>query len=191
VGNRKEGAGMKPILFQTDMVKAILEGRKTQTRRVMGCSGALYPNETVADWVVRWKVKPRYQVGDILWVRETWTLMEPTCNEGPGFYLYKADEPVCENSPWFSKWHPSIYMPKEAARIFLEVTDVRVERVNDISEEDAKSEGCDKLLMTTSSAKNNFMNLWNRINERRGYGWETNPWVWVISFKKTEVGNGH
>jgi hypothetical protein len=188
---------MKPILFSTEMVKAILEGRKTQTRRVIKPqpSSNVYVEYTPKGnpfWFVDHRpISPKYQVGDILWVRETWTLMEPTCNEGPDFYLYKADEPVCENSPWFSKWHPSIYMPKEAARIFLEVTDVRVERVNDISEEDAKSEGCDKLLMTTSSAKNNFMNLWNRINERRGHGWETNPWVWVISFKKTEVENGH
>lgn len=213
MGNRKEGAGMKPILFQTDMVKAILESRKTQTRRivkpqpagahtVLDCEDNIWyfmcghiDKHALTDWTEA--VICPHRVGDILWVRETWLPTEYG-------YVYKNAENACAGNP---KWRPSIHMPKEAARIFLEVTEVRVERVNDITEEDAIKEGIarhgvgngecyaggcyngdfNKSCGVCDVPKREFSKLWDSINLKRGYGWETNPWVWVIEFERTEV----
>lgn len=155
---------VKPILFNSDMVKAILRGEKTQTRRpikpqpvITGMTGwpkpilniphkgPLFPgNDNPKSIDVRWRFSP-YKPGDILWVKETWahpSKSEIQMGADPNLFLYKADEPAIGCA--YDKWHPSIHMPREAARIFLHVTDVRVERVHDITEEDARAEGFSK-----------------------------------------------
>ncbi len=121
---------------------------------------------------------PYGDVGDRLWVRETW------CYYGAGdaHLGYKATDEICPDA--IDKWKPSIYMPRAASRIMLEVTEVRVQRLQDISEEDAIAEGIPKDdwfgLLTV---KRDFQELWNAINEKRGYGWDSNPWVWAVSFE--------
>lgn len=205
----------KSIIFPTPMVKAILAGRKNQTRRVVKpqptreyvqvsqlyfspAEKKHYVNFSDADDKYCKTFYPKYQLGDVLWVRETWTLMEPKNNEGPPFYLYKADEPDCESSPWFSKWRSSICMSRAAARIFLRVTDVRVERLQEISEEDAIKEGFEGTLCHCSRVqctdcmntgwleppKVDFIYMWDSLNAKRGFGRENNPWVWVIAFER-------
>lgn len=149
---------MKPILFNTAMVQAILDGRKTVTRRVVkpqpttvhGGKKGCFPLAFYFD-CSHW-VKPPYQVGDVLWVRETWAKIEDFENNF-GFdiddglkYLFKCDDNgKAHNSVDASvkRWRPSIHMPKEAARIFLKVTDVRVERLQDITEVQVVKEGVD------------------------------------------------
>jgi len=199
----------KPILFSAPMVKAIRAGRKTQTRRVIKIDDAPenWRKSLAGTSVVRtepYDVKlPRYAAGDILWVRETWCTHEDMADVfenqlRPGYY-YKANEIGKEwvNDREIVKWRPSIFMPREAARIFLLVKDVRVERLQDITEEDARAEGvlwerARKInqLETSDSIYDNakalFMRLWDSINAKRGYGWDTNPWVWVISFERIE-----
>lgn len=210
----------KPILFSTAMVQAILEGRKTQTRRLIkpqpnfdsawknygktdipeisvsgsilgvndgkGGVGCCVPNVSI-----------NLHKGDILWVRETWQysddLQEP--------YLYKEKE-LDELKPEYFKrmtWKPSIFMPKAACRIFLEVTNVRVERLQDISEEDAKAEGIKKTWIAdreelclwknyinngrgSLDAVDSFQSLWKSINGKES--WDANPWIWVYDFKR-------
>jgi hypothetical protein len=151
-----------------------------------------------------------YKPDDILWVRETWCeLYDLDDNDGvilgtnKYYYAADGDNPTpynaflnprtgeldtCREYPF---WKPSIHMPKEAARLFLCVTDVRVERLQTISETDAKAEGVSEGVTIINNGKdaivsyiNPFILLWNSINGKRGYGWEQNPWVWVISFKK-------
>jgi hypothetical protein len=207
----------KPILFSTPMVKAILDGRKTMTRRVVKAP-VLYkvvaPPSLISQvgdvWEFLWngkmvgggfKIKPPYSVGDLLWVRETWrrySRSECTCYEycqcpPDGTFLYFADW-----GPNESKWKPSIHMPKTAARIWLEVTSVRVERLQEITEEDAVKEGIKNVFERNphydgtigSAIKINhltqFRELWDSINAKRGYGWDVNPWVWVIEFKRVD-----
>jgi len=190
---------MKPILFSTEMVQAILEGRKTQTRRVV--KGIDKPDEweavndcrivnesDVPCYIVRRKAieamgihYPKYDVGDVLWVRETWMKSE-YC------YIYKNAEPYLAGKPI---WKPSIFMPKEAARIFLKVTNVRVERLRKISLYDVWDEGTPQMPGNNDAdgavGHEDFIYLWDSINAKRGYGWETNPWVWVYTFKRMEV----
>ena len=125
-----------------------------------------------------------------LWVRETWY----TCVNNNDRIYYSATETPQNTDRRTYKKRPSILMPRSASRILLEITDIRIERVQDISEEDAKAEGCDNRNMKQQNIavwcempRKAFMNLWDSINEKRGYGWTVNPWVWVISFKKLEV----
>ena len=176
----------KPILFNTEMVRAILEGRKTMTRRVVKpqpefCIASDIRNrQPLAFWVdnARW-VKPRYQPGDILWVRETWSRDES------GEYVYRTNYGTTEDDsfpPSMFKWRPSIHMPREAARIFLRVTNVRVERVQDITAHDAIREGMESEI--PFDTVDEFKELWNNLNAKRGYGWESNPWVWVVKFER-------
>lgn len=127
-----------------------------------------------------------YKPGDILWVRETWASYCDECesNQGEGYedatcafgdcnrYAYKADNDGCPGG----KWRPSIHMPREAARLFLTVKDVQIERLQDITEDDAKAEGV--------SAFIEFANLWDSAYSKRGYGWNANPWVWTITFER-------
>jgi len=170
---------MKPILFSTPMVQAILDGRKTMRRRVIRPQ----PQHAYDDYMGGWdclteghchlcEPKPPYKPGDILWVRETWY------QHYDGSYAYRASAP--ENTGW----KPSIHMPREAARIFLRVKTVRVERLQDITEEDAKAEGviCGQG-QKRWTARSAFMDLWDRINGKKN-PWESNPWVWVISFER-------
>jgi hypothetical protein len=196
---------MKPIIFSTPMVQAILEGRKTQTRRIVkpqppqfvdyfekrgdGFKAYMVPGEP-CDYPL---VKPKYQPGDILWVRETFCEVPYEHNHVPikgGYitipkYAYKADS----ERDYTGIWKPSIHMPREAARIFLQVTNVRVERLQDITEEDAIAEGMSKTLVdgvTFISAKGKFHALWDTLYAKRGHPWENNPWVWVYEFMRIE-----
>jgi hypothetical protein len=197
------------------MVKAILKGQKTQTRRIV-------KPQPLDDWQ---GIKKIYQPGDRLYVRETWFRNEECL-------LYKASK--YENTKayhgrngWVQiKWRPSIFMPREAARIWLEVTSVRVERLQEINWKDALAEGidhsngeddeicdfcpledghkgvknygkgpvfcfdggpCDKAQAHfEDDCIDCFSELWDSLNSKRGYGWHTNPWVWVIEFKRVE-----
>lgn len=173
----------KPILFSTEMVRAILDGRKTQTRRVVkpsvfekGTNWFWNPNENIC--------LAQYRKGDVLWVRETWAKDDT--------YYYKADGSCGSRC---GKWKPSIHMPREAARIFLRVTNIRVERLQDITDDDAWKEGferdfpfCEKTECDTCldecSARYKFNKLWDNLNAKRGCGWAANPWVWVIEFER-------
>ena len=196
---------IKPILFNkqisTEMVRAILDGRKTCTRRI--CKDA---NEcTVPDMEFYNADKRTYAVhnfadkeqmeqlstaertcpictGDILYVRETW-------KEAPKGYYYYEDWQKDDIAD-VTKWKPSIHMPKEAARIWLKVTNVRVERLQEITEVQAQAEGCNSGLLTGAcTARGQFEDLWNSTIKKSDidrYGWDANPWVWVIEFERCE-----
>lgn len=202
---------IKPILFNTEMVRAILDGRKTCTRRVIkpqpdekhtyplgfvtnstekkevGCFG--FAANEYGGSIQYVKPPYRYAPGDILYVRETWCDdRQFTHASTPGRYFYKASE-----SGNF-KWKPSIHMPKEAARIWLKATDVRVERLQDITEVQAQAEGCNSGLLTGAcTARGQFEDLWNSTIKKSDldrYGWDASPWVWVIEFERCEKSEG-
>lgn len=195
---------MKPILFNTEMVRAILDGRKTQTRRVIKSLDGLSfyraePSEDAYEALGKWdffygwleggvmfdacaSVKAPYSIGDILWVRETWNHVK--FGLGDWHYEYRAD--YDDTSKWrngsFAQWRPSIHMPRDAARIFLRVTDVRVERLQDIDDDGVVAEGLEIGAM--------FDELWNRNlskSDRAKFGWAANPWVWVIKFERCDI----
>ena len=175
-----------PILFSTEMVRAILNGRKTQTRRVIkpqpsGIRLSPFVKSGIED-IHGYEIKIKYHVEDMLWVRETWADFEGGINLPFEPIMYKADDDTAKY-----KWRPSIYMPRWASRITLEITNVRVERVQEISEDDARQEGCKSwkgvLGDGEMSAREAFIRLWNSINQKRGYGWDVNPYVWVIEFE--------
>lgn len=189
----------KPILFNTEMVCAILNGRKTQTRRVIKPQPT-NPRHNNVGWLGwddghGYRMKPPCDVGDILWVRETWQYVYTCddydkCIEITGRYVYFADDPM-PFTYWVDTdtgehkdqmpWRPSIHMPREAARIFLRVTDVRVERLQDIDDDGVVAEGLE--------IGAQFDDLWNRTvkkSDRARLGWEANPWVWVIEFERCE-----
>lgn len=204
---------IKPILFNTDMVRAILDGRKTVTRRCVKFLNGKNPNWTgyVKDGLMLYNgtnepcIKPcPYQLGDILYVRETWSEHYTADSNGKLVYCYKADgtnlKSEClpgENN----RWYPSIHMPKEAARIFLKVNGVRVERLQEITEEQAKAEGAnwkngknvgfeEKM---RRSAVDRFAEIWNSTIKKSDidrYGWDASPWVWVIEFEQCEKPEG-
>jgi hypothetical protein len=179
-----------PILFSTPMVQAILEGRKTMTRRVVNpqpphWTWNLYPSDKLQTKLRDGKYVncPYGKPGDLLWVRESWRFAgggfdgkPDTSVMSPNDFIYKADE------DWNGPWKPSIHMPKSAARIWLEVTDVRVERLQEITETDAIAEGV-RLEDSKKWFKHThvFEELWQSINGPDS--WEANPWVWVVSFK--------
>ena len=232
----------KPILFNTEMVRAILDGRKTVTRRVIklkydnthieirnskygkevieiqnDVEGETYGTNTDG---IHWRKLlgyiekcPPYKIGDILYVRETWA----NCNiASPEKYLYKAvyDLSIYPYCNWM--WHPSIHMPKEAARIFLKVTNVRVERLQDITEEGVCKEGAEPLISCKYEHTIYYLDggmeacfntgccsycpaleetyaelfgklVWNetiKTIDKNIYGWDANPWVWVIEFER-------
>lgn len=195
----------RPILFSTPMVRAILEGRKTQTRRICKPTpaGTMMPHKLLDDrffkkehigkWL--WETAsgeylgycPYGQPGDRLWVRETF-LIEHSCHKN--FYEYRAD--YSDTIALDVIWRPSIFMPREACRLMLEVTDVRVERLQDISEEDAIAEGIAMPNYAEEAIRDIhfpepteiYMMLWESINGKGS--WDKNPWVWVIEFKKIE-----
>jgi hypothetical protein len=198
----------KSILFNTEMVKTILEGKKTQTRRIVDYPKSyIWNNEhfkknynfdkmffdnrkninvaifkskdnNYSEWF-----KCPYQIGQKLWIQETW------CYFANNHVIYKADydNDKCKLTKPL-KWKPSIFMPKEYARIWLEVTNIRVERIRDISNEDACRDGgfiySTQFINDKNYGINRFKILWDSINVKRGYGWDENPWVWVIKFNK-------
>ena len=185
---------MKPIIFSTPMVQAILAGRKTQTRRVIkdkditnnfdidvDGSAYAYINPATGDSCPPTAIA-KYQVGDILWVRETWGKDEN------GEYVYRTNYGTTEDDSFplsMFRWRPSIHMPREAARIFLKVTNVRVERLQDITEEEAIKEGAKAYgpnNCSGTSARIAFAEIWDKTTTE--HEWRTNPWVWVIEFEK-------
>lgn len=207
----------RPILFNTDMVRAILEGKKTETRRLVTKKVIIRPDQEINQngkgRFELYNVTPRcgipqniffklpYQLGDLLYVRETWG-WEPcwdcgldtektVCpyeheriynqkNREYGCYCYKASMDDGD-TPSVGTWHPSIHMPKNAARIFLKVIDIRPERLQDIDDNGVVAEGL--------QIGDPFDDLWNstiKKADRDRYGWDANPWVWVIKFKKLE-----
>lgn len=190
---------IKPILFNTEMVRAILDGRKTCTRRIakdgipddaMWGYTAFTPKGYIscrgvyADGYGEGFFKLPYQPGDILYVRETWG--HPISLNSDKQYVFRADK-IAESG--FKNdshiWHPSIHMPKKAARIWLNVTNVRVERLQDMTDDDAEAEGC----FDYTSTALGFPDVWDSTIKKSNldsYGWDANPWVWVIEFERCE-----
>lgn len=226
---------IKPILFHTEMVRAILEGRKSYTRRLVKPQPDgkhTFPLGFVTDSTEKKEVgcfgfgidecggsikyvKPPYQPGDILYVRETWERFEcwncdgderGNCPKEPkksvlnktcGCYMYRATDEISGDA----KWHPSIHMPKEAARIWLKVTNVRVERLQECGEGwciDIEKEGIatpqDPILYISDDAfhdalRMEFQKTWDSTIKKSDldrYGWNANPWVWVIEFERCD-----
>lgn len=203
---------IKPILFNTEMVRAILDGRKTCTRRLV----KFLPGENsqwtgyIKDGLMLYNGrnepcirKVPYQPGDIMYVRETWQyLYELDGNEqiieGTGKYYYAATDTIPFDTYVDASgvthecvsWHPSIHMPKEAARIWLKVTDVRVERLQEMWASDVPKEGIFFTKPTTADGMlQAFADLWNstiKKSDLGSYGWDANPWVWVIEFERCE-----
>lgn len=171
----------RPILFSTEMVQAILEGSKTQTRRVVNqpARKIFYNTKTKQFEGESGRIVkcPYGQVGDVLWVRESFTF-NTDVQSAP---IFKADSKI----PKFIKWKPSIHMPKEACRLFLRIKDIRVERLQDISRGDAMAEGCPfpNIAKETFPTKW-FRELWIKINGEQS--WNDNPFVWVIEFERIE-----
>ena len=225
----------KPIIFSPEMVRAILEGRKTQTRRVMTPQPEW--NFVRSRWVFRRKggmctwggppakkdaLRPKGcalhsliedhcpygQPGGKLWVRETWS-QGWTYGGGYPCVFYKADNtgwigdqehPVIKvmagkyglvsgepaaSAPKGTRWKSPRFMPRWASRILLEITDIRIERVQEITPEDCEAEG----ILGETQPKAAFRARWDSINAKRGFGWDVNPWVWVITFKVLDVKN--
>lgn len=187
----------RPILFKGEMVNAILDGRKTQTRRVIKPQpNCVHDNHRWVWLKEKWVDCPYGQPGDRLWVRETF------CDLGagtiPGRILYRASfndldlEMFHQSGHGSPIWHPSIFMPRWASRITLEIVNVRVERVQDISIADCVAEGIKdsndlKYLAGSGIEKTEYCLLWDKINGKT-YPWQSNPWVWVIEFKRIDNG---
>lgn len=206
-----------PILFNGDMVRAILDGRKTVTRRLIKpkqligilpdkCKNGMpekflkekkYMFKPYCDMtdteLIKTSYNPPYQPGDILYVRETWS-------EGyeEGTYIYRASDKLA-GLPTFKEsskliYHPSIHMPKEAARIWLKVTDVRVERLQEITSEQICREGVEveyPHVLNGEEKRYAFSTLWNSTIKKSDldrYGWDANPWVWIIEFGERFAG---
>jgi hypothetical protein len=203
-----------PILFSGPMVRAILEGRKTQTRRVVKpqpvgnqriVEGAAHltvgmnPADDGGVWYATDCVNPGTEIrcpygvpGDRLWVRETWAARsdcEPGTAKAKHYLMYRAEggdpaDPMNWHD-WGGRWRPLIHMPRWACRLVLEITSVRVERLQDITDEDARKEGVaitDYYAMSRHPHRSSFIDLWDSI-----YGtWNLNPYVWVVEFRKVE-----
>jgi hypothetical protein len=180
-----------PIIFSTPMVREILAGRKTQTRRVISqihgmkeylMDGQIMSIQTIlSEGYISTHIAsqcPYGQPGHLLWVKETWH-QHYQGDELGGRPCYKADG-ICHSE--IIPWKSSRFMPRFASRITLEIIKVRVERLKELTFGDLHAEGL-KLL------DNEFIPLWNDLNEKRGYGWGTNPWVWVIEFRLIEKGS--
>lgn len=234
----------RPILFSAAMILALLDGRKTQTRRPLKPQpistqlwGSGVPNSLPTHFCVHarfaepypaalkpfdvgdpWLPCPYGKVGDRLWCRETW------CNqfdengsalENSAYYRADGTEVrhvdgdgllvYCKDGSEASPWRPSIFMPRWASRITLEITDIRTQRLHDLSEADALAEGLTRVddgerlepfryrygvgdNVTNRTAVAAYAHLWDSLNKSRGYGWDTNPWVWVLTFRRVETG---
>jgi len=211
----------RPILFQADMVRAILDGRKTMTRRPLRIQPLdVIPMKVPNEWVTLRTRDPEPHgdvircrfggVGDRLWVRETWGALPHFDHVAPrdipkfAEINYAADGPC----PIVTKWRPSIFMPRWASRITLEIVNVRCERVQSMPRDDAFFEGVspidpyeiqpdlpagfpaafpdygDPTNFFTADPVMSFASLWDKINAKRGFGWDENPYVWVVEFRK-------
>ncbi|ECG5926068.1 hypothetical protein GCV36_003768 [Salmonella enterica] len=194
------------MIFNAEMVNAILSGRKTQTRRVLAT------DQDAVKFCPEWDVNGKQifivlgekdhtgmnpvitaipchfgQPGDRIWVRETFRVHSRATDVATLVYRASVPIAVCNKPATPEKWTPSIHMPRWASRITLEITDVRVERLNSISDSDASKEGCCIADMESGDCLSDvFARLWTSI-----YGddsWQANPWVWVIEFKRVEGG---
>lgn len=203
----------KPILFSTPMVQAILEGRKTQTRRTIKPQPTIMSDNNHFNFDKEYYLtreeliaKSKIQKGDVLWVRETWfpTRFDYKNCLQYGYsrkhvIKYKADGNYDPNTDCVGRsWKPSIHMPKIACRIFLKVTDVRVESLQDISEDAIVSEGIfidendlpalrskwTPELVMSRALKKEWKSLWHSINGKES--WDANPWVWVYEFEQID-----
>lgn len=200
----------RPILFSTLMVQAILDGRKTMTRRVIKlpsyikqqenglytlfADGDAYLDQHIEELVETGYLRCPYgKSGDILWVRETWAHEDAWYDDAPDMEwknIHKdgkctwVDYKATETQDEVEKWRPSIFMPRWACRIKLLIKDIRVERLQDMCVADCVHEGVDVGNAWTVNAKPAFIKLWDGINSKRGYGWDKNPWVWVVSFER-------
>lgn len=198
---------IKPILFNTEMVRAILDGRKTCTRRIVRPPYFVDGDENDKRSLITLRTATKnsslyrqigqmpypdapYRMCDILYVRETWC-------KGLERYIYRADYSDTEKfyrdgEEIEMKWHPSLHMPKEAARIWLKVTDVRVERLQEITLEQICREGVEieyPYVLNGEEKIYAFSNLWNSTIKKYDidrYGWDASPWVWVIEFERCE-----
>jgi len=181
-----------PILFNAEMVRAILAGTKTQTRRViipklssdivdyrLTKDNVLYMEHLAGFTTFRPRACPYGVPGDRLWVRETFSIVSDGEKTGVCFRV-DGEEQIDRGQG--ECWKPSIFMPRWASRITLEIVNVRVERVQDICERDLKAEGCPEEWQELY-LQDWFAFLWNSINAKRGYGWDTNCYVWVLTFK--------
>ncbi len=201
----------KPILFSARLILAILAGRKTQTRRVVR-GGAL-------EWIDEHGFDPAFvadpgntfspygRAGDELWVRESFRLRldqddkpprDDHWKSGAWYEADRSEEPSgCGGG--MGKLRPSIFMPRWASRIQLKVTSIRIERLADLSEDDAKAEGAAWRIDEGGDLSGpfegcgpigyvaHFRDLWDNINAKRGYGWDANPWVWVVGFERWQA----
>lgn len=180
----------RPILFSTPMVRAILEGKKTQTRRLIkpqpaaGVRNSVFVPSGLEDGHGRELQCSYGGPGDRLWVREAIGIhIDPVKTGLEGVCVYRADFPDGPNVTFEPRWTPSIHMPRWASRITLEITGVRVERLRQITESDAQAEGCTGEHFDT--ALSDFIWLWDKINgKREGWAWANNPWVWVVEFAR-------
>lgn len=197
----------RPIIFSGPMVRAILEGRKTQTRRGVKDTGFYAIDENIHGTDVAERERkalasrcPYGEVGDRLWVRETYSIEDGTrdhTGKDPDFIQYQADgcaqalnKDGTATGKFFesdnsvvAKWRPSIFMPRSASRLALEITGIRVERLQDISDDEIIAElGEFRSMSYPRQRKNDFRKLWESINGDNS--WAANPWVWVIEFKK-------
>lgn len=196
--------GIKPILFNTEMVRAILDGRKSCTRRLLKGPFTVHPNGYITKPRGNENLcpyEPPYQPGDILYVRETvWQkigyYLDVDGETKPSWYnefRYVASDEKPETG-WNYSWvkRPSIHMPKDAARIWLKVMDVRVERLQDITADGIRNEGLSSAAVHCGDveiALKEWENLWNSTIKKSDldrYGWDANPWVWVIEFERCE-----
>lgn len=227
----------RPILFSAEMVRALLDGRKTQTRRVVKPQPIERNGQTLSGRhpctieKLYPEIRNRYgQPGDRLWVREAWRvgawdnyeiamaidyladnyareewLIVPDTMQDQFYRLREQSIDDAIGKKFFRDYHgdfhwskgdspcrgrPSIHMPRWASRIMLEITNVRVERAQEISEADAKAEGVEPSIVGSDfqdiQYRAGFQTLWDSINAKRGYGWEANPWVWVVEFKRID-----
>jgi hypothetical protein len=210
----------RPILFSAEMVRALLDGRKTQTRRVakLNAAGRVKLPGSPHNWHCEDPdaalACPYGQPGDRLWVRETWQQFwkeeipaerysqqgrsgSPSRRPETMRVVYRADGEISQHPEYGEAiWRPSIHMPRWASRILLEITNVRVERVQEISDLDARAEGLEAQAsgcgwqvgdkFHSGHSVDCFSKLWDSINAARGFGWDVNPWVWVIEFRRAE-----
>jgi hypothetical protein len=182
----------RPILFSGTMVRAILDGRKTQTRRVITrvvWANPTYDAQTFMDINPVHRANPSGlcpygDPGDTLWVRETFAKRYADAQRDPADgIIYRADGGLAVEP----RWTPAIHMPRWASRLTLRITAVRVQRVQDITAEDAHAEGIlrgptfgDRDIFDRAL----FAKLWDSINAKRGYSWDSNPWVWALTFER-------
>lgn len=224
----------RPILFSGPMVRALLAGQKTQTRRIVEPDQFIgYPPSEIrfacdeyftTTGGISFELKcPFGKSGDRLWVRETWAFIDAMDSDGKEFrdnrLRFRADAEVFDRPDprdETSLWRPSIHMPRWASRITLEITGVRVERLQEISDEDAKAEGCEPFTLSQAEIDDlqisdeapdlklfwkemgpgsttcnwEFQMLWSTIHSATGpQGWAANPWVWVVEFRSLNGGN--